>query len=80
MDIRLDLLEHATKTNKSFAGIKQVENIDQIEGTQHALEILKLLIDRAGDHFREHSHHDGFMMSHQDFLALNYLKVEHQVL
>ena len=37
------------------------------------MEILGLLVDRANEHFQKNSKNTGFLISYQDFLALNYL-------
>jgi len=57
-----------------------LENIDQIENTGHAVEILNSLIERSHSHFTQKSNKSGFLISYQDFLALSYIQVNQKVL
>ena len=79
MQIRIDLLEK-TLSNQNTDESKQIDNIDQIDGTTHALQILNALVDRCHKHYMEKSKSSGFMLNYQDFMALNYLLVNHKVL
>jgi len=82
MQVRINLLERTVnKYNNPEQEEAQInDNIDQIEGTTHALEILKSLIERSYEHYQQNGKQTGFMITYQDFLALNYLQVNHKVL
>lgn len=56
------------------------QQIDQIEGTSHAIEILNQLIERAHAHYEQNDRKSGFLMSYQDFLCLSYMRVNQMVL
>ena len=51
MQARINLLENTLIQKNNVQTNISSENFDQIEGTSHALEILRALIERSNSHF-----------------------------
>lgn len=69
-----------SEADKEINATPLEQQIEQIQGTTHAIEILNQLVERAHAHYEQHDRSSGFLISYQDFLALSYVQVNQRVL